>query len=63
MIYCVNSSAISLSKNFVVHKRTKHIDKKFHYSRELVNNGEIVLEQNSGVVCRHSDQAIGEEEF
>ena len=25
------------------HKRTKHIDAKFHYIRELVNNGEIIL--------------------
>eukprot|EP00253_Pinus_taeda_P031585 PITA_31585 len=43
MIFCDNSSAIALSKNFVFHKRTKHIDRKFHYIRELVNNGEIVL--------------------
>ena len=42
-IYCDNSSAIALSKNSVFHKRTKHIDTKFHFIRELVNNGEIVL--------------------
>ena len=44
MIFCDNSSAIALSKNSVFHKRTKHIDTKFHYIRELVNNGEIILE-------------------
>ena len=44
VIFCDNSSAIALSKNSVFHKRTKHIDRKFHYIRELVNNGEIVLE-------------------
>ena len=38
-----NSSAIALSKNVVFHKRMKHIDTKFHYIRELVNKGEIVL--------------------
>eukprot|EP00253_Pinus_taeda_P028449 PITA_28449 len=43
-IYCDNSSAITLSKNYVFHKRTKHIDTKFHFIRELVNNGEIVLQ-------------------
>eukprot|EP00253_Pinus_taeda_P026483 PITA_26483 len=43
-IYYDNSSAIALSKNFVFHKRTKHIDTKFHFIRELVNNGEIVLQ-------------------
>ena len=44
VIFCDNSSAIALSKNSVFHKRTKHIDTRFHYIRELVNNGEIVLE-------------------
>ena len=44
MIYCDNSSTIALSKNYVFHNRTKHIDTKFHYIRELVNNGEIVLQ-------------------
>eukprot|EP00253_Pinus_taeda_P036610 PITA_36610 len=44
MIFCDNSSAIALSNNFVFHKRTKHIDTRFHYIRELVNDGEIVLQ-------------------
>eukprot|EP00253_Pinus_taeda_P003454 PITA_03454 len=44
VIFCDNSSAIALSKNFVFHKRTKHIDTSFHYIMELVNNGEIVLQ-------------------
>eukprot|EP00253_Pinus_taeda_P021833 PITA_21833 len=51
VIFCDNSSAIALSKNFVFHKRMKHIDTKFHYIRELVNNGEIVLEH-----CRTHEQ-------
>ena len=51
VIYCDNSSAIALSKNYVFHKRTKHIDTKFHYIRELVNNGEIVLQH-----CRTEEQ-------
>eukprot|EP00253_Pinus_taeda_P028785 PITA_28785 len=44
VIFCDNSSAIALSKNSVFHKRTKHIDTRFHYIRELVSNGEIVLQ-------------------
>ena len=44
VIYCDNSLAIALSKNYVFHKRTKQIDTKFHYIRELVNNGEIFLQ-------------------
>eukprot|EP00253_Pinus_taeda_P003275 PITA_03275 len=44
VIFCDNRSAIALSKNLVFHKRTKHIDTRFHYIKELVSNGEIVLE-------------------
>eukprot|EP00253_Pinus_taeda_P035427 PITA_35427 len=51
VIFCDNSSAIALSKNSVFHKRTKHIDTRFHYIRELVNNGEIVLKH-----CRTQEQ-------
>ena len=51
VIYYDNSSAIALSKNYVFHKRTKHIDEKFHYIRELVNNEEIVLQH-----CRIEEQ-------
>ena len=51
VIYCDNSSAITLSNNYVFHKRTKHIDTKFHYIRELGNNGEIILKH-----CRTQEQ-------
>eukprot|EP00253_Pinus_taeda_P018565 PITA_18565 len=51
VIFCDNSSAIALSKNFVFHKRTKHIDIKCHYIKELVNNGAIVLKH-----CRTQEQ-------
>ena len=51
VIFCDNNSTIALSKNVVFHKRTKHIDTKFHYIRELVNNGEIVLQH-----CRTQEQ-------
>ena len=44
VIYCDNSSIVALSNNSMFHKRTKHIDAKFHYIRELVNNGEIFLQ-------------------
>ena len=53
VIFCDNSSAIALSKNDVFHKKTKHIDTKFHYIRELVNNREIVLKH-----CRTQKQMI-----
>jgi hypothetical protein len=38
-IYCDNNSAIALSKNPVFHKKSKHIDTRYHFIRELINNG------------------------
>ena len=53
-IYCDSKSTIALSKNHVFHKRTKHIDTRYHFIRELVNNGEISLEH-----CRSKDHLVG----
>jgi hypothetical protein len=39
-----NISAIALSKNPVLHDRSKHIKTKYHFIRECVDNGEVVLE-------------------
>ena len=38
-----NQGAISIAKNPVVHARTKHIDIRYHYIREAVQNGTINL--------------------
>ncbi|BAT82356.1 hypothetical protein VIGAN_03236000 [Vigna angularis var. angularis] len=38
-----NKSAISLSKNPVFHGRSKHIDTKFHFLRDLVSQGRVEL--------------------
>ena len=39
-----NQSASALSKNPVHHERSKHIDTKYHYVRECVENGPIAVE-------------------
>ena len=39
-----NKSAISLSKNPVHHDRSKHIDTRYHYIRECVEDGRIEVE-------------------
>jgi hypothetical protein len=39
-----NMSAIALSKNPVLHGRSKHIKTKYHFIRECVERGEIELE-------------------
>lgn len=50
-IYCDNSSTIKLSKNPVLHGRSKHIDVKVHFLRDLTKEGVIDL-----IYCRTEDQ-------
>ena len=43
-IYCDNTSAINISKNPVQHSRTKHIEIRHHFIRELVDIDTFTLE-------------------
>jgi len=43
-VYCDNTSVISLSKNPMMHSRTKHIPIKYHFLREQVAEQNIILE-------------------
>ena len=43
-IYCNNTSAINISKNPVMHTKTKQIAIKYHFLRELVQDKEVGLE-------------------
>ena len=36
-----NKSSINLAKNPVLHGRSKHIEARFHFLREKVNQGEL----------------------
>ena len=38
-----NKSAINLAKNPVSHGRSKHIETRFHFLREQVNNGKLEM--------------------
>lgn len=42
-IFCDNTSTIKLSKNPIMHERSKHIDVRFHFLRELAKDGVIEL--------------------
>ena len=44
VIYCDNTSVINISKNPVMHAKTKHISIKYHYLREQVQEKEVILE-------------------
>ena len=37
VIYCDNTSALNISKNPVMHSKTKHIPIKYHFLREQVS--------------------------
>lgn len=50
-IYCDNVSAIKISKNPVLHGRSKHIDVRYHFLRNLCNDGTIDL-----MFCKSENQ-------
>jgi hypothetical protein len=60
-----NQSAVALSKNPVFHDRSKHIDVKYHYIRECVEENRVQL-QSIGTVEQLADictKALGRERF
>ncbi|PNX68924.1 hypothetical protein L195_g056430, partial [Trifolium pratense] len=46
-----NISTINLAKNPIAHGRSKHIEMRFHYLIEQVNNGKLCLKH-----CRSGEQ-------
>lgn len=50
-IHCDNRLTITLSKNHVLHGRSKHIDVRFHFLRDLTTDGVISL-----VYCASTQQ-------
>ena len=45
IVHCDNQSAINLAKNSVYHARTKHIDVRHHFVRDIIEEGEILLKK------------------
>ncbi|XP_076301426.1 uncharacterized protein LOC143219297 [Lasioglossum baleicum] len=43
LLHCDNAAAEQLIKNPVFHRRTKHIDIKFHYTREIMKQGLLTI--------------------
>ena len=44
-VYCDRQSAIHLIKNQVYHARTKHINVRFHFVQEIIDEREILLQK------------------
>ena len=40
-----SQSAIYLVKNQVYHARTKHIDVRYHFVREIIEEGEVLVQK------------------
>ncbi|XP_074337179.1 secreted RxLR effector protein 161-like [Apium graveolens] len=53
VIYIDNKSAIDLAKNPVFHGRSKHIDIRYHFIRECVDRGDIIIKH----VCSSEQRA------
>ena len=51
VLFYDNMSAIAMTKNLVFHSRSKHIELRHHFIRELVNKEEIEL-----AFCKIGDQ-------
>jgi len=49
IIYVDNQSAIRISENDSEHDRTKHIDVRHYFIRDLINSGDIKLQWISTV--------------
>jgi hypothetical protein len=43
-LFIDNQSALQLVRNPVFHERTKHIDTRFHFIRECVEDGKVAVE-------------------
>jgi hypothetical protein len=60
---CDSTSAISVSKNPILHSRTKHIEAKYHFLRDNVEKGNIDLihvpteKQLANILTKPLDQA------
>ena len=44
VIHCDNQSRIQMSMNLVFHNKTKHIEIRYHYIRDMVQKGAVELQ-------------------
>ena len=63
VVYCNNSSAIDISKNPVQHSKTKHIEIRYHFIRDLVERKIVCFEyipterQNADIFTKPLDRS------
>jgi hypothetical protein len=42
-LICDNTSAISIAKNLMFHKRMRHLERRYHFMRDHVEKGDIEM--------------------
>ncbi|KAG8480092.1 hypothetical protein CXB51_025341 [Gossypium anomalum] len=47
IVFCDNQSAIFLIKDQMFHERTKHIDVRYHFVRDIIAHGDIIMSKIS----------------
>ena len=63
VVYGDNSSAIDISKNPIQHSKTKHIEIRYHFIRDLVKRKIVTLEyiptehQNANIFSKPLDRS------
>ena len=63
VVYCDNSSAIDISKNLVQHSRTKYIEIRYHFIRDLIERKIVALkyiptdQQNANIFTKPLDRS------
>ena len=45
ILYCENSGAVAQAKEPRNHRKGKHIERKYHLVREIVQRGDIIVEK------------------
>ena len=50
--YCDNSGAAKNSKEPRIHKRGKHIERKYHLIREIVHRGDVAFMKITNITLR-----------
>ena len=65
LIYEDNQVAISMAKNPVFHKRTKHVQIRYHFVREAVEQGTITLEycRTDNMLADSFTKALARDQF
>jgi len=45
VVYCDSQNVIHLSRNQMYHERIKHIDVRYHFLREIISQGNIIVKK------------------